>query len=133
MNTSVKSIAIALGLGIATTNVQAQESNATVIDTPGYIAKMITAPNSTQLKVLVGNLDGQKLFFTVKDANGNALYSRNIGKNEPQAYIKLKMDELPDGIYKIELADKNSANSKSFRKGTEVIVSRPSETLVAIN
>jgi hypothetical protein len=132
MNTTVKSLALALGMGLATTTVKAQDA-ATVIDTPNYIAKMITAPNSTQLKVLVGNLEGQKLFLTLKDAKGNALYSRTIGKNEPQAYIKLNMDELPDGIYNIVMGDKKSASTKSFKKGTEVMVSRPVETLVAVN
>jgi hypothetical protein len=47
--------------------------------------------------------------------------------------MRLSLKGLPDGIYNIKLADKKNANSKSFRKGKEVIVSRPSETLVAIN
>jgi hypothetical protein len=132
MNTKFKNVALAIVFGMATTSLQAQEANATVVETPHYIAKMITTPNSTELKVMVGNIANEKLFLTMKDANGNALYTRKIAKNEPQAYIKLNMDQLPDGVYSVEMADKNGRSTKSFRKGTEVIVSRPIETLVAL-
>jgi hypothetical protein len=132
MNTTLKTFAIALGLGIANT-VQAQEPNATVIDTPGYIAKMIPIANTNTMKVYVGNLDAQKLSFAVKDQSGAILFSRNISKNEPQAYLRLSLDELPDGVYNVEMGDKNSKTVKSFRKGSDYVVAKPIGTLVAIN
>ena len=132
MNTTFKTFAIALGLGFAN-SVQAQEPSATVIDTPGYIAKMIPVANSNTMKVYVGNIEKQKLSFAVKDQAGNTLFSRNITKNEPQAYLKLSLDELPDGVYNVEMSDKTNKTVKSFRKGTEYVVTKPIGTLVAIN
>ena len=131
MNTTLKTFAIALGLSIAN-SVQAQEPNATVIDTPGYIAKMIPVANTNTMKVYVGNLDAQKLSFAVKDQSGTILFSRNISKNEPQAYLRLSLDELPDGVYNVEMGDKSGKTVKSFRKGTDYVVTKPIGTLVAI-
>jgi hypothetical protein len=134
MNTTFKSVALALGLGLATTTAKAQEASfSTVIDSPAYIAKMITYPNSSQMKVMVANTEGKKLFFTVRDEKGNALYSKIISKYEPQAFIRLNMEELTNGVYKIEIGDSKTHASKTFRKGGDTVVSRPIETLVAIN
>jgi hypothetical protein len=134
MNTTVKSLAITLGLCIATTSLKAQDFvSATVIDNPSYIAKMITTSNSTDMRVLIANPEGKVLIFTLKDAQGNAIYKKTIYKNEPQAAMKLKMDDLAAGVYTVEFGDKNSHETKSFRKGSEVLATRLAETLVAIN
>ena len=132
MNTTLKTFAIALGLGFAN-QVQAQEPSATIIDTPGYIAKMITVPNTNTMKVYVGNIEKQRLTVSVKDLAGITLFSRNISKNEPQAYLRLSLDELPDGVYNVELGDKAGKTSKSFRKGSDFVVTKPIGTLVALN
>lgn len=132
MNTALKTFAIALGLGIANT-VQAQEPSSTVIDTPGYIAKMIAIPNTNTMKVYVGNIEKQKLSLTLKSEKGEILYSKYIYKNEPQAYLRLSLEELPDGVYNVELGDKAGKTMKSFRKGSDFVVTKPIGTLVAIN
>jgi hypothetical protein len=132
MNTTLKTFAIALGLGLAN-SVQAQQPSATVIDTPGYIAKMITVPNTNTMKVYVGNIEKQKLSFSLRNEAGEVLFTRNIYKNEPQAYLRLSLDELPDGVYNVELGDKTSKATKSFRKGSDFVVTKPIGTLVAIN
>lgn len=131
MNTTIKTLAIALGLGIAN-QVQAQQPAVTIIDQPGYIAKMIPIENTNTMKVYVANPEAQPLHFAVKDATGAILYSRNISKKEPQAYIKLNLDELPDGVYNVVMSDKASSTSQSFRKGSEYVAARPIGNLVAI-
>lgn len=132
MNTTIKTLAIVLGLSIAN-KIQAQDPAVTLIDKPGYVAKMITIPNTNTMKVYVGNIENQRLYFSVKNSTGEILYSRNISKNEPQAYLKLNLDDLPDGVYNIEMADRNTKSVKSFRKGTEFVVTKPIGTLVALN
>ena len=132
MNTTIKTLALALGLGFAN-SVQAQEPNVILVDQPGYIAKMTTIPNTNTMKIYVGNIESQKLYFSVKDVSGTILFSRNISKNEPQASLKLSLEDLPDGVYNLEISDKTSKSIKSFRKGTEYIVTKPIGTLVALN
>ena len=132
MNTSIKTLILALGIGL-TAQVKAQETNVTIVDNPGYLAKMTTSSNSNVLKVYVGNIANQKLSVTLKDVNDNLLFTKRVNRNERQASIRLRLNELPDGIYKVELSDKKSKTVKSFKKGSEVIVTRPAETLVAIN
>lgn len=132
MNTTIKTIALALGLGLAGT-VSAQElSSETAIDHPNFLAKMITFKESNTMKVYVGNVKNESLSFVLKDDKGHTLFSRNISKKEPQAYIRLSMDELPVGIYNVELSDKTASVTKQFKKG-DLIVARPSTSLVAIN
>ena len=132
MRTTMKTFVMAFGVGL-TMQANAQEANITVIDNPGYLAKMTTTSNSNVLKVYVGNILNQKLNVRLVDANGNALFKKYVSKSEPQASIKLDLDYLPDGIYSVEMSDSNSKIVKSFKKGTEVIVTRPTETLVALN
>lgn len=132
MNTTVKTIALALGLGIAQLS-QAQEPAVTIIDQGSYIAKMIPVANTNTMKVYVGNIESQKLSFMLKDVSGTVLYSRNISKNEPQAYIRLNMEELPDGVYHVELGDKDGKSVKAFKKGSDYIAAKTIGTLVALN
>jgi endonuclease III len=132
MRTTMKTFVMAFGIGLAI-QANAQEANITVIDNPGYLAKMTTTSNSNVLKVYVGNILGQKLSVKLMDSNGNSLFNQYVNKREPQASINLDLSELPDGIYNVEMSDSNSKTVKSFKKGTEVIVTRPTETLVALN
>jgi hypothetical protein len=133
MNTLVKTFAIVLGLNIANQALAQQTGSVSIIDNPNYLAKMVTETNSNTMKVYVGNIANKNLTISVKDAKGNALYTKKISKKEPQAYIRLDMAQLEDGIYDVELSDIDTKEHKSFRKGAEVIVSRPVGTLVAVN
>lgn len=131
MNTTVKTIALALGISLAN-SVNAQEPGVTLINNEGYIAKMISVPNTNTMKVYVGNIQSKNLSFTIKDNSGNVLFTKYINKKEPQASLKVDLSELPDGIYNVEMSDKVSKTVKSFRKGNEYLV-KPSGTLVALN
>ncbi len=130
MNTTIKTIALALGLSFAN-SVMAQEPGITLIDNEGYIAKVISVPNTNTMKVYVGNIKSKNLTFSLKDNSGNVLYTKYIYKDQPQANLKVSLDELPDGIYNVEMSDKVSKTVKSFRKGNEFVM-RPIGTLVAV-
>ena len=131
MNTTIKTVAIALGLSFAA---QAQQSTSiSEVEKEGYYAKMTIQPNESKMRILVANLEGQNLWLKLKDEANHAVFTRAIGKKQTQAHVVLNMEELPAGIYTVELSNKTSSASKSFRKGAELIVTRPAETLVAVN
>jgi hypothetical protein len=131
MNATIKTVAIALGLSFAA---QAQQApSVSEVEKDGYYAKMTILPNESKMRVLVANLENQNLWLQLKDAGKNVIFSRAIGKNVPQAHVILNMEELPVGIYTVELSNKTTSASKSFRKGEELVVTRPVETLVAVN
>ncbi|MES2797556.1 MAG: hypothetical protein V4683_16425 [Bacteroidota bacterium] len=132
MNNTIKTIAIVLGLSFANL-LQAQEAGVSTIDKPDYLAKIISVPNTNTMKVYIGNKVSQKLWFNLTDDFGNVLFTKLIQKNEPQAYLKLNMDELPDGVYHFELGAKIGKTVKSFRKEPSYAVTKPVGSLVAVN
>ncbi len=85
MNTTIKTIALALGIGFAA---QAQEiSNLSEISTPDYYAKMTIQENSTKMRVLMANIKNQNVTFKLKDAKKNNLYCTVLRKNEPAVHF----------------------------------------------
>lgn len=131
MNTTFKTIALALTIGIA--NVSQAQEVATTIDEKAYVAKIIPIANTNTMKVYVGNIEAQKLNVTLKDQAGIILYSRTIRKNEPQAYLRINFDQLPDGVYNVEMGNNESKTVKAFRKGSDYIAAKTIGTLVALN
>ncbi len=131
MNTTFKTIALALTIGIA--NVSQAQDVATTIDEKAYVAKIIPIANTNTMKVYVGNIEAQKLNVTLKDQAGIILYSRTIRKNEPQAYLRINFDQLPDGVYNVEMGNNESKTVKAFRKGSDYIAAKTIGTLVALN
>lgn len=131
MNTTFKTIALALTIGLA--NVSQAQEVATTIDEKAYVAKIIPIANTNTMKVYVGNIEAQKLNVTLKDQAGIILYSRTIRKNEPQAYLRINFDQLPDGVYNVEMGNNESKTVKAFRKGSDYIAAKTIGTLVALN
>ena len=133
MSQKNKILAIALFSGLLS-QIKAQNLNSSVIDTPFYLAKMIPASSATSMRVYVGNIAHKKLQLSIKDIEGNEIYTRYLGKKQPQAAFKVDLVNMPNGIYILELLDDdNNRSTKFFRKGNEVIAAGLTETLVAIN
>jgi hypothetical protein len=133
MDQKSKLLTIALFLGLIT-QTKAQNLNSSVINTPFYLAKMIPAPSATSMRVYVGNIAHKKLWLNIKDIEGNDIYTRFLGKKQPQAAFNVDLSKVPNGIYILELMDDdNNRSSKFFRKGNEVIAAGLTETLVALN
>lgn len=133
MSQKNRTLALALSMGLIF-QTKAQNLNSSVIDTPFYLAKMIPAPSATSMRVYVGNIAHKKLTLTVRDIEGKEIYSRSLGKKQPQAAFKIDLVKMPNGIYILEVEDNDyNRSSKFFRKGNEVIAAGLTETLVAIN
>ncbi len=132
MNT-IKTLAIALGLSLAA-QVNAQDiASVSLIDHPDYLGKITTTTNSEIVKVYVGNIKNERLAFTLKDEAGNVLFSRSITKKEPQAYLKMDLSALKDGNYQMLLGDSKTQVSKTLRKSSTALVTKPTTSLVALN
>jgi hypothetical protein len=132
MNTTMKTLLIALGLGFSATAQEAADYVA-ILEKPGYIAKVMAVENTTEMNVYIANKMNHRLEFKLKNAAGEEIYSQIIAKNKPQARLKLNMNKLPNGYYEVEMSDKYSKSVKLFRKGVEVVAAWPVETLIAIN
>jgi hypothetical protein len=133
MNQKTRILAIALSMGFFF-QTKSQNLNSSVIDTPNYLAKMIPTESATSMRVYVGNIAHKKLQLSIKDIEGNEIYTRFLGKKQPQAAFRVDLSKMPNGIYVLELLDDdNNRSSKFFRKGNEVIAAGLTETLVALN
>jgi hypothetical protein len=114
---------------------EVDNSNPSVIATPTYFAKFNGRENEFKMRILLSKRDGDSsiLKLILKDKDGNALFTRYLGKSESQAVVDLNMEELADGKYSFELRNKYSVTNKTYLKETSKPVLSNVKQLIALN
>ncbi|MFN3488984.1 MAG: hypothetical protein ACK4YV_07610 [Emticicia sp.] len=138
MKNLIKIATVAFGVGI-TGIANAQSFNEVEVpmtaETPSFMARFNVSPETYRLKVLLARKDweaGTTICMSLKDDKGQELFSRKFGKKEKQKIILLNMSQLDNGLYTLEMSDKNSTISKVFSKGQEIVSVKNTHALVAI-
>jgi len=104
MKTILKSIACALALTTTvafahSTDDKTSENNAApTFESSSYVT------TDASLRVTVKKNSQQRVYLTLKDANGALVYTTTIGKKEMQYAVKINVSELADGAYELEIA-----------------------------
>ncbi|MVM38605.1 hypothetical protein GO730_15330 [Spirosoma sp. HMF3257] len=106
MKTLIKSLALALIVGIASSSVSLADSN------PGTrsatVAAFKTGIYSTpygQLNIALDKETGGAVDVRLKGTDGKVLYTQHVGKNERSYRVRLNMTELADGVYQVEVTN----------------------------
>jgi hypothetical protein len=103
MKTIVKTIACALALStsvaFATTDKTTTDQKPVKFEVGAYVAKDET------IRVAINKNTATRLKVSLKNANGQVLYSQIMGRNESNFATKLNIDDLGAGIYKLEVSD----------------------------
>lgn len=106
MKTLVKSLLLALSLGLVTS--VASVSEAKPVGRPTgvatYKAGMFTAIDGT-LVVLVDKETGGHVDIQLKTIDGTVLYNQRLGKKDLKTRTKLNLSELADGQYTLEITN----------------------------
>jgi hypothetical protein len=114
---------------------EVENTNPSVIATPAYYAKFVSKENDFKMKVFLtkrnGNLGVLKL--TLKDKDGNPLYSKYMDKSESQSGVILNLEDLADGKYFFELSNKYGVERKTYLKETSKPVFPNTKQLIALN
>ncbi|GAB3994404.1 hypothetical protein GCM10028807_32130 [Spirosoma daeguense] len=105
MKTLIKSFALALSLGFATSvatfaDVKPNRPSTAVT----YEAGIYTSKDS-KLNIALNKEVGGTVSINFKNNNGKVLFSEQLGKNQTTYRTRLNLDELPDGVYQVEITN----------------------------
>ena len=108
MKTLIKSLAFALSLGVVTSAATFAETNPVGIIRATTAAAYQTGIFTTatgKLQIALDKQTGGAIDIRLKNAEGNVVYRQHVGKNESKFRTRLNMDELPDGVYQVEVTN----------------------------
>ncbi|MVM35922.1 T9SS type A sorting domain-containing protein [Spirosoma sp. HMF4905] len=129
MKTLIKSLALALTLGVATSAATFAEIN------PGTTAasyqSAIYTTNSGKLSIALDKQKGGAVDVSLKDAEGKVVFTRHLGKNESKYRTRLNLSELADGVYQVEITNGVETTSHKVTIATQQPVT-PSR-VIALN
>lgn len=106
MKTLIKSLALALSLGVVTSAATFAETNP--IGRPASVATYKVGVYSTvagALRVAVDKEIGGPVDVRLKDANGKVLYTQHLHKKEHSCRLHLNLSDLEDGAYQLEITN----------------------------
>ncbi len=132
MKTLLNSLLVAFTLTLITVSASFAEANpgkrATSVATykTGIYTNMAGKLNIALDKETTGAVD-----IKLKNTNGKVLFAQHLTKKEKTARLSLDMDQLPDGVYQLEISNGVDTSVQTVTLGTQ----QPSapNRLVAIN
>ncbi|GAB4027530.1 hypothetical protein [Spirosoma koreense] len=132
MKTLIKSLAFALSLAVVTSAATFAETN------PGGRTTTATAYKTGIYTSIDGKLHialdkevGGSVDIRLKSATGEVVYNQHVGKNDSKFRTRLNMNELPDGVYQVEITNGVDTTTHAVTLSTQQPTT-PSR-LVAIN
>ncbi|MEZ4901123.1 MAG: hypothetical protein R2822_04875 [Spirosomataceae bacterium] len=100
MKTILKSIACALALTTTVAFAHPTDDKTSKSEAPTFESSMFVTADAN-LRVAVKKSTPQKVYLTLKDANGSLIYTTTIGKKEMKYATKINVSELADGAYEL--------------------------------
>ena len=107
MKTLIKSLALALSLGVVTPAVTSF-ANANPGGNPKVAATFKTGIYTTtsgKLQIALDKETGGPVDIRLVNTDGSVLYSQHLGKNDQTFRARLNLNDLPDGNYKLEITN----------------------------
>ena len=106
MKTLIKTLALALSLGVVTS--VATFANTNPGGNPAMVASYKSGIYTTvdgKLNVSINKQTGGAVDVRLKTTDGKVLYSQHLGKHDSTYRTRLNMSELPDGNYQVEITN----------------------------
>ncbi|RYC71646.1 T9SS type A sorting domain-containing protein [Spirosoma sordidisoli] len=106
MKTLIKSLALTILTGIATTSFSLAETKPIVRPTAAASFKTgVYSTPSGKLHISLDKQTGGTVDVRLKDAKGTVLYSERLGRNETRYRTRLDLSELENGTYELEMTN----------------------------
>ncbi len=135
MKTFIKSLAVALIIGVVSfsTSVAATPG----MDVPGMDVAGVSAPKirpvvhsayqsavypsqfEPVINVIVQKEEGSTVQVRFKTNQGETLAERSVGRGKEKVAMKFRLNELPDGIYRVEITNGRDVTSKTVKLSTQ--------------
>jgi hypothetical protein len=137
MKTLIKSLVLALTLGVITTAASfATPTNGNPtnpIGRPSTVSSYKTGIYSTvtgKLQISLDKTIGGRVDIRLMDTNGKILYAHYLGKHEQGCRVRLNLSDLEDGVYTLEIT-----NGVETTQSVTISTQRPAiaSRVVAIN
>ncbi len=123
MKTLIRSLALALSLGIVTSAASfAAVPETNPIGRPSKVASYKTGIYSTVTGKLHISLDktvGGRVDIRLTDTDGRVLYVQHLGKNEQGCRIRLNLSDLEDGTYNLEITNGIETTTQTITLSTQ--------------
>ncbi|MFD2932716.1 T9SS type A sorting domain-containing protein [Spirosoma flavum] len=106
MKTLIKSLALALSIGFLTS--VASFSEAKPIGHPSVVASYksgIYTSIGGNVNIALDKQTGGVVEIQLKNTEGKVLYNQHVGKKETKSRTRLNVNELPDGVYTVEITN----------------------------
>ncbi len=111
MKTSLQVLALLTLLSASALTARADEEPPSV-KKPFYVFYRTSSP--TDFRVYINKSAHESLTVTLKNRNGDQLYSSWVGKNDPGKALSFNMAQQPDGTYTVEVKGKHETVTKTF-------------------
>jgi hypothetical protein len=119
MKTIVTSIVCALALSssvvFASTDKTTKETKTAKFEVGTYITK------DDAIRVSVKKSVGARVYVTLRNAKNDVLYEETMGKNDTDYAAKLRVNDLADGLYKLEISSGNEKITKDVNVSSKKI------------
>lgn len=103
MNTIIKSIACALALTTSVAFAKPTEDKTSAARPEATFESSAFITADANLQVAIKKNAPQKVFLTLKDANGDVLFAETVGKKEMTYAARFNVNNLNDGVYQLEI------------------------------
>ncbi len=105
----------------AATPVQSQarhtEPTATASAVP-FDVSIVRAPAEMKLRVFIQKHQSSSLSVSLRNSQGELLYSSTVGKKEPGRALSFNLSELPDGTYTLDVKGAGKHVTKTLNLDT---------------
>lgn len=123
MKTFIKTLALALTLGAAsfsTVHAAVEPDKKTRPETfASYQTAIYPSSVAPVVNVIVAKEEGSPVQIHFKTKNGETLVTRTVGAGKDKVAMKFRIDELPDGVYIVEVTNGRDVTKKEVKLATQ--------------
>jgi hypothetical protein len=130
MKTFIKSLAVALTVGVvsfstsvaATPGMDVADASAPKIRPVVHSAyQSVVYPSQVEpvIHVIVVKEEGSTVQIRFKTNQGETLAERFVGRGKEKVAMKFRLNELPDGAYRVEITNGRDVTTKTIKLSTQ--------------
>ena len=126
MKTLIKSLAVALTVGVvsfstsvAATSASTPASTIRPVVHAAYQSAVYPSQFEPVINVIIQKEEGSVVLVRVKTNVGETLAERSVGRGKEKVAMKFRLNELPDGMYRVEITNGRDVTTKDIKLSTQ--------------
>ncbi len=126
MKTFIKSLALALTIGVvsfstsvAATSTSTSTSKIRPVVHAAYQSAVYPSQFEPVINVIIEKEEGSIVLVRVKTNVGEILAERSVGRGKEKVAMKFRLNDLPDGMYRVEITNGRDVTTKNIKLSTQ--------------